>query len=102
MIDASVEHDVVRAAEAHSRRIADSKVDLESRPPGFLSRALNRQVDEIDRGHAIPAARKFNGVRAGAGSDFEHRLPGQQSGVQHADQFDARDAGIPRGVPGPV
>src|SRR6266581_3459582 len=48
VIDAPVEHDIVRSAEIHSSCVSHAKVDLDARLLRLLPRPPDREVDEID------------------------------------------------------
>src|SRR5207249_1079557 len=102
VIDASVEHHIIRSTEIHPRRISDAKVNVHSGLPCFLARPSHCKVDEIDRGHTVSAASECDGVRPRTTPDLEDGFPGQQTRLEDTIQFRARHAGIPWRVAGPV
>src|SRR5256712_4473052 len=100
VVDATVEHHIVRSTEIHPRRISDAKVNLDSRLPCFLPRPPHGNLDVVDRGHPISLASEGDGVRPRSAPDLEDRLSRQQTGVEDPNEFRARNAGIPWRVPG--
>src|SRR5881397_2772608 len=95
VVHASIEHDVERSTKLHPGGVAHPKVNRDPGPLCLVLRATDCEIDQIDRGDSIPAARQFDGVRAGPASDLEDRLSGQQAGVEDTDQLLARAPRVP-------